>query len=130
MLVETLLGRFVVIRNHTQDSVHIVVIAGLEFVDNSLGVISSATDNDGNLPLDFLNHELFDVHFLFGCKCRSFSGCDKDSQEVGSAVYLITYKMTQGFVIDREVAFERRYEGYAHALNFSRHIIILNDYLL
>ena len=125
MLVESLLGRFVVIRTHTENSIDALEVAVAQFFNDSSGVVAATSHQDGN-PSSHLCHDtLLDGAFLLGSEARRFACSSQDAQEVGTIVELVFYQSFQCLEVDAAVGLERSDQSDAQSLKY---VLNCHDY--
>ena len=99
MLIESFLGRFVVIGTNAQNAVDSLEVARLQLLDDGCGIIAATTHEDGYATA-YQTYDCFlDLLFFLRRQCWRLASRSQDAQEVSAVVELILDKTDKCLIV-------------------------------
>ncbi len=100
VLVESLLGWFVVIGADAQHTVDALEVTLLELTHHFGCVVSATSHKDGHFSVHFLDDEVLDASLLVGCEARCLAGGGKNTEKIDSPQELVVEQPSECCVIN------------------------------
>ena len=119
MLINTFLGRFIIIWHNRQYSVNSCKIIVFQSFYNGASIITTYPQQNRNSSVNAVDYHFFYGFLFFFSKSRCFGRSSQHTQEIRIILQEIVYHAHQRVIVNALILFERSNQCYPHSFQFS-----------